>query len=362
MTMSHSTQFRPIRALINLAALQQNLRHVKAYAPESKILAIIKANGYGHGLDRAATQLVNADGFGVASIDEAISLRQKGFLHPIVILEGLFSEAELEIAVQHRLDIALHNHQQLDWLANGQWPTPMNIWVKVDTGMHRLGFEPYEVDAVVERLQRLSSPVNVHLMSHFASADSDDAFTQTQLSRFDDVASRYDFPQSLANSAGIQGYADAHRDWVRPGIMLYGACATHETVPNLKPVMTLESQITSLKWIEEGESVGYSQTWQAPRRSLIAVVAVGYGDGYPRHAPTGTPVWTHGQTVPLVGRVSMDMITIDVTDLADKVELGDRVELWGENLRVDCVAKASGTIGYELLCGVTARVPKMEVR
>ncbi|QBZ83379.1 Alanine racemase, catabolic [Hydrogenovibrio crunogenus] len=354
--------YRPVKALIHLNALQQNLRQVKTFAPDSKVLAIIKSNGYGHGIERVAGQLTQADGYGVACIDEAIVLRQKGFLHPIVLLEGLFSEAELSIAIQHRLEFAVHSFLQLEWLKNSAIKTPLNIWLKLDTGMHRLGFQVHEIQNVIAELKALPAPVNIHLMSHFASADESEAFTQKQLSIFNQVAGNLKCPRSIANSAGVQRYPESHLDWVRPGIMLYGACATSETVPGLKPVMTLMSQIISLKWIEAGETVGYGQTWQASRRSLIAVVAIGYGDGYPRHAPSGTPVLIHGERMPLVGRVSMDMITVDVTDLAEKVTIGDEAILWGQGLPVDVIADACGTIGYELLCGVTQRVPRVEER
>lgn len=353
--------FRPIKAVINLNALHQNLSQVKAYAPNSKVLAIIKANGYGHGIIRVASQLNKADGFGVASIDEAIVLRQKGFLHPIVILEGLFSEQELALAIQHRLDIAVHSFNQIEWLENCQSTVPMNLWIKLDTGMHRLGFSAEELQQVLLRVQNLSMPTHLHLMSHFASADESETVTLKQLECFNQMVGALPCAKSLSNSAGIQQYPQAHFDWVRPGIMLYGACASQQTVPNLKPVMTLISHLTSLKWIQAGESVGYGQTWTAERKSLIAVVAVGYGDGYPRHAPNGTPVLIQGRRMPLCGRVSMDMITVDVTDIAEKVSIGDEAILWGEGLPVDVVAQASGTIGYELLCGVTKRVPKIEV-
>lgn len=354
--------YRPVKALIHLNALQQNLRQVKIFAPSSKVLAIIKSNGYGHGIERVAAQLAQADGYGVACIDEAIVLRQKGFLHPIVLLEGLFSEAELSIAIQHRLEFAVHSFLQLEWLKNSSIKTPLNIWLKLDTGMHRLGFQVHEIQNVIAELKTLSAPVNIHLMSHFASADESEVFTQKQLSVFNQVAENLKCPRSIANSAGVQRYPESHLDWVRPGIMLYGACATSETVPGLKPAMTLMSQIISLKWIETNETVGYGQTWQASRRSLIAVVAIGYGDGYPRHAPSGTPVLIHGKRMPLVGRVSMDMITVDVTGLANEVVIGDEVILWGQGLPVDVIADACGTIGYELLCGVTQRVPRVEER
>jgi len=354
--------YRPAKAVIDLNALQQNLRQVKAFASKSKVLAIIKSNGYGHGIERVAAQLSQADGYGVACIDEAIVLRQKGFLHPIVLLEGLFSEAELAVAIQHRLEFAVHSSVQLEWLKNNQIKVPLNIWLKLDTGMHRLGFQAHEIETVIAELKALPTAVNIHLMSHFASADESEAFTRQQLSVFNRVAESLSCPRSIANSAAVQRYPESHLEWVRPGIMLYGACATSETVPGLKPVMTLMSQIISLKWVEPTETVGYGQTWQASHRSLIAVVAIGYGDGYPRHAPSGTPVLIQGKRMPLVGRVSMDMVTVDVTELAEKVTIGDEAILWGKGLPVDVIAHACGTIGYELLCGVTQRVPRVEER
>lgn len=354
--------YRPVKAVIDLNALQQNLRQAKAFASKSKVLAIIKSNGYGHGIERVAAQLSQADGYGVACIDEAIVLRQKGFLHPIVLLEGLFSEAELAVAIQHRLEFAVHSFVQLEWLKNNQIKAPLNIWLKLDTGMHRLGFQAHEIETVIAELKALPTAVNIHLMSHFASADESETFTRRQLSVFNRVAESLNCPRSIANSAAVQRYPESHLEWVRPGIMLYGACATSEMVPGLKPVMTLMSQIISLKWVEPSETVGYGQTWQASNRSLIAVVAIGYGDGYPRHAPSGTPVLIQGKRMPLVGRVSMDMVTVDVTELAEKVAIGDEVILWGKGLPVDVIAQACGTIGYELLCGVTQRVPRIEER
>jgi len=362
------TSYRPIRALIDLSALKHNLSVVKMLAPQSKVLAMIKANGYGHGMKRVAEQLTAADGFGVASIDEAIILRQKGFLHRIVLLEGLFSQTELAIAVQHRLDFVIHSYYQLEWLLQAKLDTQITVWVKLDTGMHRLGFAESELTEVFNALEPLKAKVNLHIMTHFASADELDAgMTTQQIERFNAIVETHqlaEFPQSLANSAAIQKYVVTHLNWVRPGIMLYGAgnCLPENSIHKLKPVMTLRSQITALRWMCAGDTVGYGGRWQASRDSLIGVIAVGYGDGYPRHAPDGTPVLINGTRVPLVGRVSMDMITVDLTDMADSVQLNDEAILWGQGLPVDEVAEFVGTIGYELLCQVTARVPKIEVR
>lgn len=355
--------YRPTKAYINLTSLRYNLQVAKSTAVSSKVLAVIKADGYGHGIIRVAQSLSSADGFAVASIDEALQLRQAGFLHRILLLEGLFSEAELALVYQHRLDVVVHSRHQLDWLLAGQIKGKINVWVKIDTGMHRLGFQLDELDWVVDQLEQNRQPFQVHLMSHLASADESLVFTEGQFRLFNSISAQFDYPKSLANSAGLLGFKVAHFDWVRPGIMLYGAGESNSTFkPKLKPVMTLASEVIALKWVAEGQSVGYGQTWQACRDTYIAVIAIGYGDGYPRHAQSGTPVLINGHRQALVGRVSMDMICVDVTELANTVRIGDPVILWGdEALTVDEVARHTGTIGYELLCGVAPRVPRIEI-
>jgi len=361
--------YRPAKAYLNLPALKHNLRCVQRLAPESKVLAVIKANGYGHGIERVAHQLSGADAFGVASIDEAMLLRQKGFLHRILLLEGLFSESELPVVTQNRLDVVIHSDYQLDWLLNSQLAVQLSVWIKVDTGMHRLGFDIQQLASVIAKLERSDNQFSIHVMSHFSSADekttSAKDFTHAQIAKFSTATQSYQYYKSLANSAGLVFYPESHYDWVRPGICLYGAGSFTEASPqlaSLQPVMQLESQIIALKTIQKGESVGYGNTWVANRKSLIAVVAIGYGDGYPRHAPSGTPVLIHGERLPLVGRVSMDMITVDLTDIQSDTHIGDKVVLWGNDLTVDEVAECSGTIGYELLCGVTKRVPMIEIQ
>ena len=360
--------YRPIRVEINLPALQQNLKQVKTFAPNSKILAIIKANGYGHGLIRVAKQLTAADGFGVASIDEAIQLRQNGFLHPIILLEGIFSQQELSIVAHHRLEIVVHSFYQLDLLetlVRTIKHTQLTLWVKINTGMNRLGFNPDEIPEVLKRVVnlnlRLNKLINLNWLTHFSSADSSVSVTQAQIDVFSKLAGEMAGEKSLANSAAIERFPESHLDWVRPGIMLYGAGNHKQQVPKIKPVMSFFSQIISLKWLEKGSAVGYEGIWTADKKTLLAIVAAGYGDGYPRHAKNGTPVLIEGKIMPLVGRVSMDMISVDVTELADTVEVGAEVTLWGEGLPVDKVAKYAETIGYELLCGITERVPKIEV-
>ncbi len=355
--------YRPTKAYIHLPALHHNLQVVKSIAPDSKVLAVIKANGYGHGISRVAHHLSSADGFGVASIDEAMILRQKGFLHRILLLEGLFSATELALVYQHRLDLVIHSQHQLDWLLQANSTTQINVWVKMDTGMNRLGFHPDQVADVIQQLESSTTPFQIHLMSHLASADESRSFTEQQIKRFKQATTAYDYPKSLANSAGLQAYPESHEEWVRPGIMLYGSGQCQDCSPALQPVMTLVSEVTSLKWISKGDFVGYGNSWQAERDTLVGVVAIGYGDGYPRHAATGTPVMINKQRVPLIGRVSMDMICVDVTDMADSIEVGASAVLWGdESLTVDEVASHAGTIGYELLCGITQRVPIIEVQ
>ncbi|MBO1927974.1 alanine racemase [Thiomicrorhabdus sp. 6S2-11] len=359
--------YRPVKAYINLPSLGHNLRLIKKLAPRSKILAVIKANGYGHDICRVAQHLSEADGFAVASIDEALLLRQKGFLHRILLLEGLFSAAELSQVIQNRLDLVIHSQHQLEWLLEHRHDAVINVWIKIDTGMHRLGFHPDAVQSVVQSLLQSSNAYQINLMSHLAVADEQQEqfkqFTHRQIQSFEAHTSNWNFSRSLANSAGILHYPETHFDWVRPGILLYGAGMPKKCIYDFKPVMRLESQVIALKWVQEGEFIGYGNRWQASKDTYIGVIAVGYGDGYPRHAKDGTPVLVNGHRVPMIGRVSMDMITVDLSHFVDEVSIGDRAILWGdEQLSVDEVAEWSDTIGYELLTGITQRVPFIEVR
>jgi alanine racemase len=360
--------FRPVCAVIHPAAFVHNLERVRDKAGSARIWAVVKADGYGHGLERAARFLSEADGFGVACMDEALRLREAGFDQPLVVLEGVFSLREWTLVWQHGLQCVIHSHDQLQWLehwltrhsdAQGVRPA-LTVWLKFDTGMHRLGFEPDEASQVVASLQCMPADIDWHWMSHLACADEVDgqAVTEQQSAVFARLTESTAGQRSLANSAGVQSYPQTHYDWVRPGIMLYGASARSGT--DLAPAMTLMAAVTRLRWIASGEAVGYGQRWRAQRQTLLAVVSIGYGDGYPRHAPSGTPVLIQGRKVPLVGRVSMDLITVDVTDLSSQVSVGDPVILWGQGLDVDEVADYCGTIGYELLCGVTPRVPRLE--
>jgi len=350
---------RPARACINLQALQHNFSRVQQAAPHSKIMAIIKANAYGHGLVRMAQALPAADAFGVACLDEAISLREAGFDRRIVLLEGLFTAEDVGLINGYRLDVVLHHDSQLLLLEQGRLLRPLDVWIKLDTGMHRLGFEPDSVAAVSARLRRIRQVGNIHYMSHFCCADDlDSTATDRQLQVFQDAVATDSAAQTLANSAAILGWPATHRDWVRPGIMLYGSSplSGHDAQTlNLQPVMTLSTRLIAVNARRQGDAIGYGEDWTCPVDMRIGVAAIGYGDGYPRHAPSGAPVLVNGKRAALAGRVSMDMICIDLRAQPD-AKVGDEVILWGEGLPVDEVAAAAGTISYELLCGVGSRV------
>ena len=350
---------RPARACINLQALQHNFSRVQQAAPHSKIMAIIKANAYGHGLVRMAQALPAADAFGVACLDEAISLREAGFDRRIVLLEGLFTAEDVGLINGYRLDVVLHHDSQLLLLEQGRLLRPLDVWIKLDTGMHRLGFEPDSVAAVSARLRRIRQVGNIHYMSHFCCADDlDSTVTDRQLQVFQDAVATDSAAQTLANSAAILCWPATHRDWVRPGIMLYGSSplSGHDAQTlNLQPVMTLSTRLIAVNARRQGDAIGYGEDWTCPVDMRIGVAAIGYGDGYPRHAPSGAPVLVNGNRAALAGRVSMDMICIDLRAQPD-AKVGDEVILWGEGLPVDEVAAAAGTISYELLCGVGSRV------
>jgi len=355
---------RATRAVIDLAALQHNLQVSRHAAPNSKQMAIIKAHAYGHGMVRIAQALDDADAFGVALIEEAIPLREAGVSKPILLLEGFTSEQDLTLIRGYNLDCVVHHESQLRMLeaASGD---PVTVWMKIDTGMHRLGFKPEQANEVYQRLQQcaLVKPT-IHLMTHLANADDlDDSLTEQQIKRFYEAiqfadAEDSNIPCSIANSAGVLGWPASHADWVRPGIMLYGVSpfiAGKGKEHDLKPVMTLQSELIAVNQFKEGDKVGYGGSWTCPDDMPVGVVAIGYGDGYPRHARPGTPVLVNGQRVQLLGRVSMDMITVDLREQANAA-VGDEVTLWGEGLAVEEVADYASTIAYELLCSVTSRV------
>lgn len=355
-------QGRSTHAVIDLEALRHNLSVARQVAPHSRIMAAVKANGYGHGAVRVANALNEADAFCVAAINEALELREAGIRKPLVLLEGFFHAEELELIAQHSLEIVLHHLPQIEALERfTALAAPISVWIKVDTGMHRLGFAPEQVLAAHGRLLALGERVNLRgFMTHFAKADDrNDPATQHQLESFATAISTLTGERAIANSAGILGWPQSHADWVRPGIMLYGASpfiGRKGEEDGLRPVMTLSSELIAINELKQGDAVGYGGLWTCPEAMRVGVVAVGYGDGYPRHVPAGTPVLVNGHRVPLVGRVSMDMLTVDLRTQPD-ARIGDPVVLWGRGLPVEEIAEAAGTISYDLLSRVTRRVP-----
>ncbi len=358
---------RPAKASIDLNALRSNYRLAQQISPASNSMAVVKANAYGHGAVACANALEGlVPAFGVACIEEAITLRMAGIRKPILLLEGSFTADEVAIAVQQNFWLMVENAQHVEQIVSSSPSAPVKVWLKVDTGMHRLGLDPDELTGIYHKLRDCSKVDDeMVLATHFACADDlDNDATLQQIALFDAVCQGIDAPRSMANSAGLMGWPQATAEWNRPGFMLYGSSpfeTPHEIADLLRPVMTLRSGVIGVREIEAGDSVGYAHSWTARRRSVIATIAIGYGDGYPRHAPTGTPVLVNGQRAPLVGRVSMDMITVDVTDLPS-VALNDPVILWGKELPVNEVAACAGTIGYELLTRMTGRVPLSYIR
>lgn len=352
---------RAARVVIDLGALRHNLAVARRVAPRSRIMAAVKANAYGHGLVRVARALEEADAFGVAALNEALELREAGVSKPIVLLEGFFHADELELIAEHRLEVALHHLPQLEALERFNSSQPVSAWIKIDTGMHRLGFLPDQVADVRDRLLALGARIHLRgFMTHFANADDrNDPTTLRQLEQFAWATSIYEGERAIANSAGLLGWPQSHADWVRPGIMLYGASpfiGRTGVQEGLRPVMTLHSELIAVNALSRGDAVGYGGAWTCPEAMKVGVVAIGYGDGYPRHVPTGTPVLVNGKRVPLIGRVSMDMITVDLRTQPEAC-VGDPVVLWGEGLPVEEITESAGTISYDLLCRITRRVP-----
>lgn len=355
---------RPIVATISKSALQHNLGVVKQHAPNSKIMAVVKANGYGHGLLNVAHSLNAADGFAVLGLNEAITLRDAGFKQTILLLEGVFCADELKTAASFDIDVVVHSAPQMAMLLGAQLMKPIHIHLKMNSGMNRLGFAPAEYVTVFNQLKNSKNVADITLMTHFATADKAPGI-ETPLALFQQTTKGLEQPTSLANSATILRYSSLQADWVRPGIMLYGA-TTVSGMPaaafGLKPVMQLNSEIIGVQTIEAGDSIGYGNRFTASRTTRIGVVACGYADGYPRHAgllgsqhPHGAPIAVAGKLTRTLGRVSMDMLFCDITDIAE-ADIGSPVELWGKQIPVDAVAEAADTVGYELLCAVSPRV------
>lgn len=350
-----------VSATIHAAALRHNLSVVRQQAPSSRVMAVIKANGYGHGLVAVARALEEADAFAVARVDEGLVLRQAGIVNPIVLLEGVFDAAQLEAAARMQFELVVHVREQVELLRAAPAGVSFKVWLKLDTGMNRLGLKRAEFDEALTALRSLPAVAQpVRLFTHLASADEPDLVTtQDQLARFAAATKSLPGERSLANSAAMLSFPEAQGDWVRPGLLLYGVSPFAGAIGadyGLQPAMTLHSRVIAVKDVAVGEKVGYGGAWTAARPTRLAVAAVGYGDGYPRSLGSGAPVLVNGERAPLAGRVSMDMIGIDVTDLAAAPRLGDPVVLWGEGLPVEEIAIWAGTIPYELLCGISQRV------
>ena len=353
---------RPVVATIDLAALAHNLAVVKRHAPAARVLAVVKANAYGHGLSRATRALAGADGFGLIELDSAVRLREAGYAQPILLLEGAFEPSELPVLAHHRIATVVHCREQVAMLKDLPGNAALDVFVKVNTGMNRLGFEPGAISGVVAELRRLASVGNLTLMTHFASADEARgvAWQMEILERAQQVPA---LPVSLANSAAILRHPAAHAGWVRPGIMLYGCSPFAEGTAadlDLKPVMTLESRVIAVQNMKRGDILGYGGLFEADRDTRVGVIACGYADGYPRHAPTGTPVMVEGRMTRTLGRVSMDMLCADLSGLPE-AGTGSRAVLWGADVPVERVAAAAGTVGYQLLCALAPRVRIAEV-
>jgi alanine racemase len=324
-------------------------------------MAVVKANAYGHGLVPTALCLDDADAFAVARLEEALALRGAGVRKPVVLLEGVFNAEQLAESARHNLEIVVHEREQLSLLENFTGTHRFAVWLKIDTGMNRLGFRAEQVEAAFASLTAMGDRIHeLRLLTHFASADEhDNPMTGRQLARFEQLAQGRSLHSSLSNSAAIFTRPAAHADWVRPGLALYGVSPfAHEvgSALGLAPAMRLVSTVIAVRKVPAGETVGYGGTWRATRDSRVAIIAAGYGDGLPRSLPNGTPVLVNGQRAALAGRVSMDMIALDATDI-ERVHVGDTAVLWGPELPVEEVAAHAGTISYELLCGMSQRVP-----
>lgn len=356
---------RPTYMTIDLLALQANLARVREIAPASSVIAMVKANAYGHGIVRVAQALANADALGVASLEEGIMLREAGITQPIVLMEGMFYPDELSEVIKHRFSLVVHHLPHVEILEQASLKHPLNIWLKINTGMNRLGFCADEFPQIYQRLlkaEAVKKPIG--LMTHFAQADAIQSnATVQQWDKFKQITNTFTGPRSLANSAGIIAWPQTHADWVRPGLMLYGASPLLERTGldhGLTPVMTLWSRLIAVTKVKQGSKVGYGGTWMAPEDMTVGVVGVGYGDGYPQYAKTGTPILVNGVRCSLVGRVSMDMLTVDLRPLPS-AKIGDPVILWGQNLPVEQVALHNNTSAYEVLTRMTPR-PRVEIR
>jgi len=348
-----------VTATIDLAALRHNFSRVKKLAPKSKIIAMIKSNAYGHGLIHIAKALNTADAFGVARLQAGLHLREAGISQDIVLMPGFLTAEQLPLISEHRLQIVVHHDYQIEMLLQTTLAEPLDVWLKIDTGMGRLGFTLAEVQQRYQQLKTSKNIRTIRFMTHFASVDEVDHPTNAlQFKRFAKAKTLLPGEWSAAKSAAIMGFSDTHSEWVRPGLMLYGVSPLNNqssATLDLQPVMTLTAPVISVRTLAKGEPVGYGSIWTCPEAMPIAVVGIGYGDGYPRHAAQGTPVLIHGKQAPRIGRVCMDMIMLDLRG-HEHVKPGDIATLWGQGLAAAIIAEHAETIPYELFCSVTRRV------
>jgi alanine racemase len=359
---SLSTMPRPIRARVSRAAITNNLAIARACAPHAKVWAVVKANAYGHGLERVLPALLSADGLALLDLNEAERARAAGYQLPILLLEGFFDASDLVLVDRLRLTTAIHSQRQLTMLEQAVLSAPVDVYLKLNSGMNRLGFDASAAKNIYQRLKSLKNVSGITVMTHFANADIVDG-AKDAVTRFKNAVDGLPGPSSLSNSAAVLLHPEAKGDWIRPGIMLYGASPTDARDAKsfgLIPAMTLESELIAVQEIAQGQSVGYGGRFIAKRKTRIGVVACGYADGYPRIAADGCPVLVGDTLAALSGRVSMDMLTVDITDVPDAA-IGSPVELWGARVSVDQVAKFANTSGYELLCALAPRVPVLGV-
>ena len=355
---------RSAYALIQLDHLAHNLQLLKAYTPQTKIISVVKADAYGHGLAQTAQALAESDAFAVACVDEAINLRSAGILHPIICLQGFRDSAELKQVADANIQTVVHSDHQLRILQANPLKQSIQVWLKVDTGMGRLGFRPDQAEQVYAELAQVQAVSKIRLMTHFANADTlDDSVMQQQLLRFEEVSQQLPAcERSAANSAASLAYSKTRYEWIRPGLCLYGISPfqsdqSHPDLAEFKPVMSVHAPIISIKQMQAGDCVGYGGTFMCPHEMRVAVVAMGYADGYPRALQNTAHVSLHGHHAPIIGRVSMDMITSDITEV--DADIGDDVELWGQDINVLDVAAAANMLSYELLCGIADHIHRI---
>lgn len=349
----------PTQVHIDANALQHNFHRVRELAPNSKILAMVKANAYGHGIAKVAKILHNADAFGVACLAEALSIRQVNLSNPIVLMSGFVDVNDLAKVIELKCEAVIHNFEQIKILEQERLSQPIKVWLKIDTGMHRLGFMPEDA---ADAYMRLSNCKNVamlpKLMTHFADADNMQKITTVkQIKVFNSATKNLSGEKSLANSAAILSFPESHADWVRPGGLLYGVSPLLSKTGedhNLIPAMTLQSKIIALHYAKKGDAIGYGGIWRCPENMPFAIVGIGYGDGYPRHAKNGTPVLVNGHICPLIGRIAMDMLAVDIRS-CPFAKIGAKVILWGKELPIERIAECADTITYELFCGIARR-------